>query len=108
MVVAFTHFRLALLNWLCGRRRLLSQGQADPGYNRVPLSIFSRGVIDQHAVHVSVGTVTAIVPGSAISNAGNSEEPWSHPLVLNAGGAVASSAEIQQARHCHGLELTGW
>jgi hypothetical protein len=36
-------------------------------------------------VHVSVGPVTAIVPGPTVSNAGNSEETWRHPLVLNAG-----------------------
>jgi len=36
-------------------------------------------------MHVSVGAVAAIVPRSAISNAGHSEETWRHSLVLNAG-----------------------
>jgi hypothetical protein len=69
---------------LRSRRRLVSERKTNPCDNHVPLALFRSGITDQHAVHVSVRPVTAIVPGPVLMNAGYREEARCHPLVLDA------------------------
>jgi len=64
--------------------RLVSQREANPGYDRIPLALFRGGIIDQHAVHVSIRPVAAVVPDPVVANAGHGEEAWGYPFVLDA------------------------
>src|SRR3954454_13400501 len=70
-------------NFLAERGLLVSERQADPSDDGIPLTVFRGWIIYQDAIHVFVGPVTAVVPRSPIANAGHCEETWRHPLVLN-------------------------
>ena len=67
---------------------LVSERQADPCDDRIPLAVFRGWIIDQDAVHVFVGSIAAVVPSPAIPNTGYREETWRDPLVLDLGGRM--------------------
>ena len=64
--------------------RLISEREADPGDDRIPLTIFGDGIIDQDAVHVFVA---AVVPRPPISNAEN--QGISETVEINWGGQLS-------------------
>ena len=77
----------------------MSERQADPCDDRIPLTVFRGWIIDQDAVHVFVGSIAAVVPSPAISNARYCEETWRDPLVLDLGGRMTVCVELRLV-HC--------
>jgi hypothetical protein len=49
------------------KRGLLSQREADSGDDRIPLTLFGGGIVDQDAVHVFIRPVAAVVPSPPIA-----------------------------------------
>ena len=66
--------------------QLFAEREADPSDYGIPLTFFRGGIIDQHAIHVFIHPVAAIVPGAPIANARHREETWGYPFVLNTSG----------------------
>ena len=56
----------------------------DPCNYVVPLALFSRGIIDQHAVQGGLRPVAPVVPDSILANAGHHKEARGDPFVDDA------------------------
>ena len=54
---------------------------ADAGHDAVPLPLLGRGIVDQYAICIWPGEVTAIVPDLVVAEAGDNEEPVRDLLV---------------------------